>query len=176
MPPSLPPVAPETALVSSTDATPWWVLPPDSKVRKTAAKIVAMRIAGLDEEEIAKNLEMSPKSIRAYIYRAGKNGWVEFDDAKDHIEYSMMQRVTQNLEEGLQDDVRHVTSGMKVKTAVALKIAEGTIFKQFGEAAPVSQASTIVAIKIEMPSGPLQQMREDTTGGAPAYVDADIIK
>lgn len=174
--PSLPPAAPETALVSSPkpeDATPSWYCPPDSKVRTVALQIIAMRIAGMEDAEIAKALDISEKSISPYVYRAGKNGWLDLDNPKERMQFQVVHKAVRNIDAALDNNDSVLASGMKVKDAVALKVAEMTIGKQFDQQQTGPTAQTIVAIRIEMPPGAPQSMREDTTGGLPAYVDAD---
>lgn len=185
--PSLPPVAEEAILSPSADdiaatmpSTPKrrnQTLRPDSKVRVTALRIVALRAAGMTEEEIANTLKIARSSVSGYVWKASKQGWLDesqFGSAKEAIEYGLMPKVLRNLHQGLEDENRHQTSQMMVKTSVALKIAEETVFKSFDQevSAPVAQA--MVAIRIEMPPGPPQKMREDTIGGTPAYVDAEV--
>jgi transposase len=178
--PSLPPAATaDTTLTPSTipdKDKPSWYLPPDSKIRVVAMQIIAMRIAGMDDPEIAEKLGISEKSISPYVYRASKNGWLTIDDPAQRLEYQLMHKVVQNIEEGLDDTARHMTSGMQVKTVVALKVAEGTLFKKFDNAIGQSPATTIVAVKIEMPDGPRPQIRAgNDVGGVPAHIDAEIL-
>lgn len=179
--PSLPPaVAADTTLTPSIEDTtgvkPSWYLPPDSKIRVVAMQIIAMRISGMEDEAIAEALGISVKSISPYIYRATKNGWLTLDDPKARLEYQMMHKVMDNINEGLNDTSRHMTSGMRVKTAVALKVAEGTIFKQFDTVADRTPSTTIVAVKIEMPEGPRPQIRAgNDVGGVPAHVEGLVI-
>lgn len=135
-----------------------------------------MRLAGQEDAEIAKALNISEKSISPYVYRATKNGWLDIDyNPKERIQFQMMHRVVERLEEGLNDDAR-MNTGMKVRTAVALKVAEGTVFKQFGDQQQQQAATTVVAVQVVMPDGPRQQVRADTTGGTPAYIDAEVVK
>lgn len=134
-------------------------------------QIIAMRIAGMADDEIATTLQISRKSISPYIYRATKNGWLDLDDPKDRLQFQLMHKVVANLAEGL-DSPNTLQTGMRERTAVALKVAEGTVFKQFQEQNAPQLQQTIVAIRVEMPEGGLQQIREDTTGGEPAYVEA----
>jgi len=146
----------------------------EGKMRLNALKIIAMRQAGVGEDEIAKALGLSRSTLAGYVYKAGRNGWLDLEDPKDRLEYQVMHKVVRNLDEAL--DSEHILqTGMPVRSAVALKIGEGTLFKKFAEQAPVSQ-QTVVAIKIEMPiSGQSAQIREGTTGGAPAFIDAEKV-
>lgn len=138
-------------------------------------QIIAMRLSGLDDAEIAKQMGISEKSISPYVYRATKNGWLDIDyDPKERINFQLMHKVVRNLEEGL--DIKNIlATGMPVRTHVALKMAEGTIFKQFDQQAPQEARTTVVAVQVVMPDGPRQQVRADTTGGTPAYIDAEVI-
>lgn len=145
----------------------------DSKIARTAIKIVALRAGGLTDAEIAKALGLAESTIRPYLYKAGKNGFLDFDDPKDQLEYQMLHKVVKNLNEGLEDNAVHATSGMKVKTQVALKVAEMTLAKRFAEPTGPTQAQTIVAIRMEIPAGPPTLIREGTTGGTPAYLDLE---
>ena len=152
---------------------PFWYLPPDSKVRPVALKIMAYRAEGKTEDEIAVILGISRKTIGSYVYRAAKNGWINADTPTDRIKYELMHRVVDRLREGLDDEQRHQTTGMRVRTQVALKVAEGTVFKEFDQQNVAPPQSTVVAVQVVMPPGTPQTVREDTTGGLPAYVDAE---
>lgn len=184
--PSLPPEpiaeTPQVALVSEKwtsreerppvgdPARSWW-LPEDSKVRPVSMQIIAMRLSGMEDEAIAKALSISVKSISPYVYRATKNGWLDIDyNPKERIQFQVMHKVVRNLEEGLESK-GVLNTGMKERTHVALKIAEGTLFKQFDEQQAQQQATTVVAVQVVMPDGPRQSIRADTTGGTPAFID-----
>lgn len=186
--PSLPPapvdetpqVAPTVSPQKWTERPPlghpdrsWW-LPDNSEVRLAAMQIIAMRLSGQDDIAIAKALNISPVSISPYVYRATKNGWLDIDyDPKARLQFQVMHKVVRNLEEGLESGGT-LNTGMRERTLVALKIAEGTIFKQFDQQ-PVQEAqTTVVAVQVVMPDGPRQTIRAETTGGVPAYQDADV--
>lgn len=177
---SLPLPSGETTLPAPLTAPGYKVLPDDSKVRKTVMHIIAMRLAGIEESEIAKSLGIARSTISHYIYLAGKNGWLtaqDVPDPKDRLDYQLVHKVMDNLEEALDDNARHQTSGIKVKHTVALKIAEGTVFKKFDQAAVTpQQQQTIVAIRIEQPPGEPQAIREGTLGGVSNYVDAETVE
>jgi len=142
-------------------------------MREHAMKIIALRLGGMEDKEIAEYLEVSPKSLNQYVWIAGKNGWLEsFSSAKEAIEYGLAHKVLRNLDEALDDDTRPMTGGPKNRTAVALKIAEGTMFKQFGDGVTSTAApQTMIAIKIEQPRE-AQPMRAGTIGG---MVDAETV-
>lgn len=152
----------------------WW-LPDDSIVRTTALQIMAMRLSGMEDAEIAATLKISKNSISPYVYRATKNNWLDITyNPKERLQMQTMHKVVQRLEEGL-DSTGVLNTGMKERTHVALKMAEGTLFKQFDTVQAAPAAQTIVAIRIEMPTGPVQTIRDETTGGAPAFLEAETV-
>lgn len=152
-------------------------LGPDSPIRLTALKIVAMRQAGVSEEEIAAALGLSRATLAGYVYKASKNGWLDHDNPHDALEYQILHKVVRNLNEGLDAPKEmSLQNGMPVRTQVALKIGEGTMFKKFAQDQQAATPSTVVAIRIETgaPSGPVPTIREGTTGGAPAFIEGDV--
>jgi len=180
---SLPPTpAVESALVPSSDTVtptapeperPSWYLPPDSKVRAIALQAIAMRIAGMEDDVIAKSLGISKGSISPYIYRAGKNGWLDIDNPNLRLEYAVMHKVVRNLDLGL-DATGRMANGLAEKTHIALEIAKGTMFKRYDETPQGAQQNTMVAIHIEMPAGAPQVVREGTVGGTPAFLEGAV--
>lgn len=144
-------------------------------LHQAALRIVAMRQSGMEDPDIARVLGISVKCIAPYLYKAGKRGYLSFDDPKDTVEYRMMHKVVRNLD-AMLDSPEILSKGERsVKQEVTLEVAKGTLFKRFEAAPAVSAPQTIVAIRIETPPGPAQAMREDAAGGVPAYVDAETV-
>lgn len=137
--------------------------------------IIARRIQGESDADIAKALNISVNSVSPYVYRATKNGWLDIGyNPKERIQFQVMHKIVEQLERGLEDGVR-MNTGMKVQTAVALKMFEGTMAKQFDQQQQVAPVSTVVQVQVVMPEGPRQEIRADTTGGVPAYIDAESV-
>jgi hypothetical protein len=145
-------------------------------VRETAVKIMGMRLAGATEDEICQVLGLLKETVKNYIYIAGRNGWLTYHSAREQIENSIIPKVLQNIQEGLDDTHRNEKTQMQVKTLVALKVADGTVFKGFDTGTGQVSAPTMIAVKIEMPIGPVPQVREGTTGGAGAYIEGEVAK
>ncbi len=187
-PASLPPQVPDVDAAapiippdaSSVPATvpkkPYWDVGKDSKAYEQAMRILAMRTAGIDDKEIAANLGLTTRTVWNYCYIAGKNGWADsFTNAKDQIEFGIMPKVVRELEAGLDDQTRHVTSGMKVSQQMALKIAEGTVFRSFEAAAgDGTVVNNIIGIRIQTVPGAVTEMRVESGGDTPAYSDAEV--
>lgn len=152
----------------------FWDVGKDSVVYERAMQILALRATGIDDKEIADTLKLSMQTVWNYCYIAGKNGWAEtFGNAKDQIEFGIMPKVVREIEAGLDDNTRHVTSGMKVRTAVALKVAEGTIFKRFEQTTGAAPISNVIAIRIENVGAPIVETVR-TYSGTPAYQEGEV--
>jgi hypothetical protein len=161
---------------SVPEEKPSWYLPPDSKVRPVALSIMAMRAAGKSDEEIAGELGISIKSISPYVYRAAKNGWITAETPGDRLRLELLHKTVDRLSEGLEDGTRHATTGMRVRTTVAMELAKGTMLKEFDQASSQITPSTVVAVQVIMPAGPAQEMREDTSGGTPIMVEGQVVR
>lgn len=175
--PSLPPAGPEPPRESPSDDTvPQHVaLTREPTVReRSGMQIVAMRIAGMSEVEIATALGISKDTLPGYVYLASKGGWLDLPTAKEAINYNLIPLALRKLYQAMRS-TNVMANGLPESTHVALKIAEGTSFKEWDKVPEGTGASTVVAIKIEMPTGPMPTMREDTTGGTPAFVDAEVV-
>lgn len=167
------PAVPDAAIPPTKPKKEWWKSPPNSKVKKTAMKIVAMRIRGFPDAEIATALGLaSPSVVRGYIHRAYRNGWLtdDLDNPKDQVEYAIGHKLVRNMHEALDavDPER--------RDKMTLEVAKGTLFKQFdpqpGATAP---PMNVLAIQIQMPeTNGMTTIRPGTSGGAPAsFVDAE---
>jgi hypothetical protein len=100
----------------------------------------------LTHEEAAKRLGIATQTLTNTIYKATKGGWLKFEDPLDELEFEIIPKVTHNLKYYLDQGDKEVT----------IKTAQGTIFKQHLAAKGVAQAApqtTVLAFKIEMPSG-----------------------
>lgn len=156
---------------------PAWELPKESVQHQKALSIVAMRVAGLTTEEIAKALNIKPASVNQYMWLAGKNGWLPkrgggFADPKDRMEYQIAHKVVRNIDEMLD------SQDLDTRKEVTMETAKGTLFKKFGEvaAAPTS-TNMVIAIRMERPTSTIElpPIREGTTGGQPKYIEADVV-
>ena len=127
-------------------------------------QIIAFRLGGMADAEIATYLKISPKSIGPYIYRAGKNGWLSFNSSREAIEFGMAHKVLRNLDELLEARDKDTT----------LEVAKGTMFKEFGaEGAAVPLQQTAISIRIEQPQTQ-QAMRPGTIGGMNPVIEGEI--
>lgn len=145
---------------------PSWRLPDNSVFHETAEKILALRAGGMTNQEIGDYLGLKPQSLRTYLYRSHRNGRLDYNSAKETIEYGLVPKALRNLDDGLDDNHRNEKTGLKVKHLIALKIAEGVSFKEFGPDLTTGQplSQTAISIKIEQPTNPAP-IRQGTIGG-----------
>jgi hypothetical protein len=168
---------PPTTAATAVEKKPWWYRPKTSDAYEQAMKVLAMRTAGCTTDQIADALKCGTQHVHNLVQLAGKNGWMteQLATAKDVVEYQIMPKVLRELEAGLDDGHRNEKTGMQVKTLVALKVAENTVFKSFDQVQAGAQTNNGLSITINMPPGPPQTVREGTVSGAPAYVDGEVL-
>lgn len=155
---------------------PNWYLEPTSLQREQANKVAAMRIAGADDETIATTLGLAKQTVHNVIYKAARNGWMNFDDPKDVIDYQLIPKAIRVMDEGLADETRNEKTGVQVRQLIAMKIGADTIFKRYDTPTGNQNHQTMIGIRIEMPTGPAPAVREGTTAGTPAYIEAEVGK
>jgi hypothetical protein len=184
-PASLPPQVPDVDAGSpSPDANlvpapkkAFWDVGKGSKSYEQAQKVLALKATGMDAASIAEALGYSKQTVHNLTYIASKNGWLtEFANAREQIEYRIMPKVLRVIEEGLEDTIRHSTSGQTVAQQIALDVAGGTVFKQFEQAQSGSPAvSNIIGIKVQIVPGGVTELADDSGGGVPAYADGEVV-
>lgn len=177
-PVSLPlPEAGQAALAPSSPEVSTKSLPlsPNSSIKETAIRIYMMRCAGVSDDAIAQALELSPKTLSSYVSKAGRMGWLDdlVNEPKDRLEHVIMHKVVDNLNEALGDTYRNEKTGMQVKTAVAMKIAEGALFPRMVQQ-QAGAGQTLMGIKIEIVGGAPAVVREGTILEAPAYTEGEV--
>ena len=147
-------------------------MPKNSVVRQKALAILALRLAGHDNETIAKELNLSERSLNQYLWMAGKNGWIPrkrgFIDPKDDLEFDLAHKVVKNLGDLLDSD------DAETKKEVTLEVAKGTLFKRFGDQNTQAPQTTVLAVRIEMPAGEPTIIRDGTTGGRGRWLEGEV--
>lgn len=118
---------------------------------------------GISNVEVAKRLGISSTTLQAYLWRAGKEGWLKFDDPMSRVEYEIIPKVLDGL-----------NSLLDAKDSKAIiESAKATIFKQYELSKGAKDApTTIIALKIEtgpnpVPSQPVQVAIEGQIVGVP---------
>lgn len=148
----------------------WLALPKKSKIRAKAAAIMAMRIEGRSNDEIAEALNLSVRSIRQYVWIAGKNGWLRTDDPHEYAESVLIHKAVKGFEELL--DSRHERTHLPDKEVILESMKGLGIFKdQTKTEAPVNQQANMLTINVVMPEGAVSTVRPGTVAGVPAYVE-----
>lgn len=162
--------------------------PKDSKIYKVVLAVVAMRAQGVKAKEISDQLGYSEDTLRQYVSRAYKKGWItiqSFTDVDDKLEYVLKHKIVENVHAALGERTEDgdLTSGAREMTLEAAKglgmfkthqVVKGDVSANIGvalrvqvEMPPVTSASQIVSI------------RPGTAGGQHAIdipVDAEIVE
>lgn len=105
------------------------------------AQIVLLRGKGLRNKEIAEKLGLTPHSVRTLIWRAGKEGWLKFDDPLERFHNEIVPKVVDNIDYWIDKKDKRMT----IEAAKGAGIFQThQVVKNEGEA-----PQTILALKIE---------------------------
>lgn len=180
-PPSLPLATDGSTDASTTqlDAMPvpdqvkrnFGMLPAQGVRYEKAKRVMELRQLGLDYDAIATEIGSTYGYVKALVYTAGKNRWFQGRDwqtTKERIDNDLIPRALDSL----SALINHKND--KIRLEATVETLKGTAFKDYDQhTAPVQQ--TIVGIRLEMPPGPKQEMREGVLEAAPAY-EAEIVE
>lgn len=147
-------------------------------MRKVALAVIALRSQGVKMKEISEQLGYSPDTLRQYLSKAGKKGWINlssFNEPEDQLEYVLKHKVVRNVNEFLDGRDKDVT----------LEAAKGLgMFKthQVVKGETTAQIGMALRVQVEMPpqqhGQPNVTIRPGTIGGARGTdipVDAEIV-
>lgn len=136
-----------------------------SAARRHIATWAAMRAGepGLSTRKAAERLGLTYGTLRAYITRARKEGWLTFDDPIDKVEYELIPKIVDNLNYWLELKDKKVT----------VEAAKGTLFPMYQAAKGIQQETTqtVLALKIESPAGDTVQIVTGEIVGTPRKID-----
>lgn len=123
----------------------------------------------LTHAEAAQRLGIAGQTLTNLIHRATKDGWLQFENPMDELEYEILPKVTRVLKNELDAG----------NADVAVKTAQGTIFKTYLASKGIQESAptTVLALKIEMPAGvkPEDVPIRGVIVGQPRTIDAEII-
>jgi transposase len=160
----------------------WWYRPADSKARKVVEKIVVMDAAGQKDAEIAKRLKTTEATIRQYRYLAKKNGWLRLDedgeeemvDLEAELAMTVDRKIVRNIDASLDGQM---TNWQTHEMTMAAAKGRG-IFK--GDKTSEGMGNALAVVKIEVIMPPVgasdQTVVEANIGGAPAYVEGEVVE
>lgn len=152
--------------------------PKDSKVYKVVQAVIALRAQGVKAKEISETLGYSEDTLRQYVSRANKKGWINissFQDVDDQLEYVLKHKVVKNINEFLNREDKDVT----------LEAAKGLgLFKthQVVKGETASLVGVALSVNVTMPpearANSKVSIRPGTIGGSNAVdvpIDAEIV-
>ena len=144
---------------------PRWYLPEDSEIRKKAIQILLMREAGCTSEEISKALDLKVESLSQYLYLASRNGWLDFSDPRNRLEYQVLPKAVRNLDKFMDDDDK------RVKFKATLATIQGLVFNPAEQASRGAGQTNVLSIRIE--GAPIGKIEIEGVGGSPAYLEGE---
>lgn len=161
---------------------PRWQRPADSKVRQRVKRVLALKLAGWTHAEIAKKFKVKEGTIGTWLRLASRNGWLspegEFLDPAEELAYVTAHKIVRNVNKALDgEDLTKQQHEMTIEAAKGVGMfKQHQAIKNDGPALP-----TMVAVRIEFPPGidpsaPPQLPEGGIAGGAPAYIEAEVVK
>lgn len=122
---------------------------PNEPVSKTKAHVagwIRAKAANPDASniEIAKELGITVRNLRAALYKGRKQGWLEFSDPLNELKYGMVPKAMENLNLFLDARDKDITRD----------VLKATVFAEYQAAEGIQQQpNTVFALKIEVPEG-----------------------
>lgn len=147
-----------------------WKREEGSETHKKALQIFELRELGLEDKDIAEKMGLKVRSVWNVMSIARKNGWVPkttFSGSKERI----TEEVVPVALDSLGSLLKH--RDPKIRLEATMETLKGTAFKEFDNDKTQPLTVPVVAIKIEMPPGERQTIREGTVGGTPAFIDGE---
>ena len=142
----------------------------DKRLRKWTALIVALRINGKTNPEIAEELGLSLNTIKSYIRRAMDKGYLkaaDMSDPDDRLDHVIIPQVLNNVEELLY---ARDALGLPLRD-VTIEAAKGTgVFKNHSVNKATTAPPTMMALKVEVvmpPNSGTPVPNSGTMGGSP---------
>lgn len=173
LPPDSPAVRAELALIKRQSEEKWIGPERPTKLRKTVAAIIALKVQGCSNNEIAEQLNLKPKSISQYMWIAGKKGWLNTADPHTYAEHALVHRVVDNLHDLLH--ARNMVTGLPDKE-VTLEAAKGFgVFKDHSKTEQAPVAPGVLAIQVVLPTGDLPKVRAGAISSTPNYVEGSVV-
>lgn len=81
----------------------------DKSIQGRVSEWAAYRAQGISNQEIAEKLGISTHTLRSYIHRAFKDGWLRIDNPSERLEFVLAPKIVDNLEYFLDAKDRTVT-------------------------------------------------------------------
>ena len=119
---------------------------PISKTKTHVANWIRAKAANPDASnvEIAKDLGITVRTLRAALYKGRKQGWLEFSDPLHELKYGMVPKAMENLNLFLDARDKDITRD----------IIKATVLAEYAAAEGIQQQpNTVFALKIELPEG-----------------------
>lgn len=138
-----------------------------SSEREAIAKWLAWRVKEpkISMTEASRRLGLQPSTLRRYVGRAEKAGWLQVQDPIERIEKVIIPKTLDNIEYFLAKRDRVVT----------VETAKNTVYRQFQEAKGISNApKTVLALRIEAAPQDAPIISSSKVVGTPRFVEGVV--
>lgn len=152
----------------------------DKKLRRTIGLIVALKVQGKTQKEIAEELGLTANTVQTYLYRARKKGYLDtshFDNPNDVLETIIRPKVVENVEALL--DWRHPKTGLP-SMDMTIETAKGIgVFQQHTVAKgnqPVATSAFALKVQVILPPDGITAIARTGTMGGRQAVEGEVIE
>lgn len=152
----------------------------DPRLRKVVSQILALKVMGHTRAEIAEQLQLTENTVKTYLFRARKKGYLtanDFDDPHEILDTVIKPKVVENIERLL--DWRHSETGlpsmdMTIETAKGLGVFQNHSVAK-GSGAVMSPSAFALKVQIQLPPGATTaDVRAGSMGGTQA-IDGEVL-
>jgi DNA-directed RNA polymerase specialized sigma subunit, sigma24 homolog len=161
--------------------------PKDSKIHKAVMVVIALRAQGKGYPEVAELTGLTVNTLRTYMHRAHKAGWLNFDSLptqEDQIDVVLKSKTVRNIDSLLDSPDPEIRKDVTMETAKGLGLFKSHQIVKGDSGPPVMMA---LSVKVEMPpvavkgTAPMPQieLRAGTFGGSPSRgipIDAELVE
>lgn len=161
--------------------------PKDSKVKRTVYAALALKAQGQKNADVAEALGITVNTLKVYMYRAHKRGWLtveSLEDPGDKLEIVMRSKAVRNIGTILDEGVISKKTNAHVPSVrageMSLEVAKGLGLLVNHQAVKSDVAPTLavaLSVNVEMPAavvGESTGIRPGSLGGQP-YFDAEVM-
>lgn len=129
---------------------------PDHSVRARVVDIVKYRREGLTYKEIGQKLDLTAATVKGYVYRAAKEGWLKFENPYERFQNEIIPKVVDNIDYWI----------MKKDKQMTIEAAKGGGVFQSHQAVRVEgdAPQTVLNLRIETVPLPLNALPKVVTG------------
>ena len=154
--------------IHAEDVPPGVIVVQRKGIKSYIADWALHKAEGKSNQEIADLLGINYSTLRTYLCRAHKEGWLRIEDPLDRLEHVIGPKVVENVEHFIDKKSERMT----------IKAAEGLGYFKSHQVVKSDEIArpTILALKIEMPIQAEQSVEQlmGAIKGTPKYLEGEL--